>query len=382
MLSDSPTISRFSIHSDHHHLHRCSYNHHSQSHSPPSPPPPSHLRKIQILRLRRNFQISAIDAAQPFYYESKISDCIAKSKTLKIAIVGFGIFGQFLAKTLVRQGHNVLAHSRTDYSAVATELGVSFYSNADDLCEEHPEVILLCTSILSTDKVLRSLPLQRLKRSTLFVDVLSVKEFAKDLFLQILPSDFDILCTHPMFGPESGKNIWKNLPFVYDKVRIGHDEARVSRCQKFIDAFAKEGCIMKEMTCAEHDQHAAESQFITHTVGRILEKLDLCSTPINTKGYEKLLDLVDNTSSDSFELYYGLFMYNKNAMEQLERLDLAFESLKKELFGHLHVVLRKQLVGSGGRHLGFSHEAPVLSKLPRNGNGNKLSLNGNENGNG
>ncbi|KAK4404187.1 Arogenate dehydrogenase 2, chloroplastic [Sesamum angolense] len=44
-------------------------------------------------------------------------------------------------------------------------------------------------------------------------------------------------------------------------------------------------------------------------------------------------------------LYYGLFMYNKNAMEQLERLDLAFEALKKELFGHLHEILRKQLFG-------------------------------------
>ncbi|KAK9076752.1 hypothetical protein SSX86_005086 [Deinandra increscens subsp. villosa] len=362
MLTISPPISRISNLSVCHHLH-------SISRLLPPPPLPSNQRNSKTLRLHRNFQISAIDAAQPFDYESKISDRIAKSKTLKIAIVGFGNFGQFLAKTLVRQGHSVLAHSRTDYSAAAAEIGVSFYSNADDLCEEHPEVILLCTSILSTDKVLRSLPLQRLKRSTLFVDVLSVKEFAKDLFLQILPLDFDILCTHPMFGPESGKNSWKDLPFVYDKVRIGSDKARVSRCEKFLDSFAREGCVMKEMTCAEHDQHAAESQFITHTVGRVLEKLNLDSTPINTKGYERLLDLVENTSSDSFELYYGLFMYNKNAMEQLERLDLAFESLKKELFGHLHDVLRKQLFGTRERSLGVLQRPPALSKLPTNGSG-------------
>ncbi|KAD4180187.1 hypothetical protein E3N88_28788 [Mikania micrantha] len=368
MISISPRISNIPSLSGHQRLRHNRYNLVSISHRQP-PSPPSHLQSPKTLRLRRSFQIFAIDAAQPFDYESKLSDRIAKSKTLKIAIVGFGNFGQFLAKTLVRQGHNVLAYSRTDYSAVAGDLGVSFYSNADDLCEEHPEVILLCTSILSTDKVLRSLPLQRLKRSTLFVDVLSVKEFAKDLFLQILPSDFDILCTHPMFGPESGKHSWKDLPFVYDKVRIGSDESRISRCEKFLDAFAREGCIMKEMTCAEHDQHAAESQFITHTVGRVLEKLNLDSTPINTKGYERLLDLVENTSSDSFELYYGLFMYNKNAMEQLERLDLAFESLKKELFGHLHDVLRKQLFGTRGRALGGLQQPPSLSKLPPNGNG-------------
>ncbi|PHU11295.1 Arogenate dehydrogenase 1, chloroplastic [Capsicum chinense] len=90
-----------------------------------------------------------------------------------------------------------------------------------------------------------------------------------------------------------------------------------------------------------------------HTMGRVLEKLDLETTPINTKGYETLLNLVENTASDSFDLYYGLFMYNKNAMEELERLDLAFEALK-ELFGHLHEVLRRQLFGkaeeAGQRH--------------------------------
>ncbi|KAI3518418.1 hypothetical protein L1887_07141 [Cichorium endivia] len=93
-------------------------------------------------RLRHSFRISAIDAAQPFDYESRLSDHIAKSKTLKIAIVGFGNFSQFLAKTLVCQGHTVLAHSRTDYSAVAADIAVSFYSNADDLCEEHPETLV------------------------------------------------------------------------------------------------------------------------------------------------------------------------------------------------------------------------------------------------
>jgi arogenate dehydrogenase (NADP+) len=328
-------------------------------------PPPLHLTSISLPQHHRcrRLVIHALDAAQPFDYESRISDRLAKSSKLKVAIVGFGNFGQFLAKALVRQGHQVLAYSRSDYSADALDLGVSFFRDANDLCEEHPEVILLCTSIMSTERVLRSLPLQRLKRNTLFVDVLSVKEFPRNLFAQVLPLDFDILCTHPMFGPESGKDSWKGLPFVYDKVRVGSDETRVSRCDRFLDVFAKEGCRMVEMSCAEHDRHAAESQFITHTVGRVLEKLMLEKTPINTKGYETLLDLVENTRSDSFELYYGLFLYNKNSMEQLERLDLAFEALKKELFGHLHNVVRKQLFGIGEG----SNERISLEKLHQNG---------------
>ncbi|OMO61672.1 Prephenate dehydrogenase [Corchorus olitorius] len=286
---------------------------------------------------------------QPYEFKGKISETIDDSSRLKIAIIGFGNFGQFLAKTFVSQGHSVLAYSRTDYSDVAQKLGVSYFSDAEDLCEEHPDVILLCTSILSTEKVLKSLPLHRLKRSTLFVDVLSVKEFPRNLFLQNLPPDFDILCTHPMFGPESGKNGWKDLAFVFDKVRTGSDENRTARCSRFLDIFGQEGCRMVEMSCAEHDWHAAGSQFITHTIGRVLEKLKLESTPINTKGYETLLKLVENTAGDSFDLYYGLFMYNVNAMEQLERLDLAFESLKKQLFGRLHGFFQRQLVGNSER---------------------------------
>nr|DAD18467.1 TPA_asm: hypothetical protein HUJ06_019930 [Nelumbo nucifera] len=69
-----------------------------------------------------------------------INDRLEKSTKLKIAIIGFGNFGQFLAKTLVRQGHTVLAHSRSNYLAVARELGVSSFSDPDDLYEKHPEL--------------------------------------------------------------------------------------------------------------------------------------------------------------------------------------------------------------------------------------------------
>ncbi|GAA0170044.1 dehydrogenase [Lithospermum erythrorhizon] len=316
----------------------------------------------QFQQKPKSLKINAIDAAQPFDYESQISNRFIQSTKLKIAIVGFGNFGQFLAKAFIHQGHTVFAHSRTDYSDAANSIGATFFLDPHDLCENHPDVILLCTSIISTKQVLLSLPVQRLKRNTLFVDVLSVKEFPRNLFLDLLPAHFDILCTHPMFGPESGKESWTDLAFVFDKVRIGNENNRVVRVERFLDIFKKEGCRMVEMSCAEHDRYAAGSQFITHTMGRVLEKLNLQTTPINTKGYETLLDLVDNTSSDSFDLYYGLFMYNEKAMEELQRLGEAFEELKMQLFGHLHELNRNQLFGKqSGR------EKPYYSKLKRSG---------------
>uniref|UniRef100_A0A0D3GKP9 Prephenate/arogenate dehydrogenase domain-containing protein n=1 Tax=Oryza barthii TaxID=65489 RepID=A0A0D3GKP9_9ORYZ len=276
------------------------------------------LRRVGVaaasIRLRAA-RATGGDARQPFDHvprgveevgEMEEDEERRRRRGLKIAVVGFGNYGQFLTRTLVRQGHTVLAHSRSDYSAVAAELGATYFTDAHDLVECHPDVVLLVTSILSAEAVLRSLPVHRLRRDTLFADVLSVKEFPRNLLLGTLPEEFDIICTHPMFGSTSSR-------------------ARAAAC------------------CAEHDAHAAETQFLTHTVGRTLAMLELQTTPINTKGYETLLRLVDNTCSDSFDLYNGLFMYNNNSTELLNRLEWAMDSVKKRLFDGLHDVLRRQL---------------------------------------
>jgi hypothetical protein len=43
----------------------------------------------------------------PFDFEHRAQERLAKKRQLKIGIVGFGTFGQFLAKRLVEAGHKV-----------------------------------------------------------------------------------------------------------------------------------------------------------------------------------------------------------------------------------------------------------------------------------
>lgn len=69
----------------------------------------------------------------------------------------------------------MIATSRTLYAEEAAEIGVTFYKNPDDFCESHPDVVIFATSILSLETVLKKFPVQRLRRSTLIVDVASVK---------------------------------------------------------------------------------------------------------------------------------------------------------------------------------------------------------------
>uniref|UniRef100_A0A453S5P0 Prephenate/arogenate dehydrogenase domain-containing protein n=1 Tax=Aegilops tauschii subsp. strangulata TaxID=200361 RepID=A0A453S5P0_AEGTS len=158
---------------------------------------------------------------------------------LRVGIIGFGNFGQFIARGIQRQGHAVLATSRSDYSEYCSAHGIRFFS-LEALCEEQPDVLLVCSSILSTESVVRATPLAKLRPDTIVADVLSVKQFPRNLLLEILPPEFGIVCTHPMFGPESGKHGWSKLPFVYDKVRVAEEGGQKAKCDRFLSIFEQE----------------------------------------------------------------------------------------------------------------------------------------------
>lgn len=88
---------------------------------------------------------------------------------------------------------------------------------------------------------------------------------------------------------------------------------------------------MIEMSCEQHDEYAASSQFITHLTGRILWQQNLAPTPIDTKGFQTVLSLVDNTCSDSFDLFFGLYYYNDHAQVLLRDLREAMSRVERQL---------------------------------------------------
>lgn len=48
------------------------------------------------------------------------------SRRLKIGIIGFGNFGQFMSRTFTKN-HDVIAMGRGDYGAVAREIGACLF---------------------------------------------------------------------------------------------------------------------------------------------------------------------------------------------------------------------------------------------------------------
>jgi len=300
-----------------------------------------------------------------------------RSRPLSIGVLGFGRFGQFIARSFQKYGR-VVVTSRSDYTDIANGMGVKYVplSDLDAFLEEDLDVIVVATSILSFESNIETLvphlekDLVRRARQgksikgPLIVDVLSVKEHARQVMLDLLPAGCDILCTHPMFGPESGKNGWNGLTFVYEKTRIdgvvldqqhqsvidngeafvdfrgevhsihedseAHIEA-MDRMERFLSIWEEEGCHMVPMSAKDHDSFAANSQFITHLMGRILGSQGLAPTPIDTKGFQSVLKLIGSTTADSFELFYGLYKFNTNSLDTILRLRSALDEVVEKL---------------------------------------------------
>jgi aspartate/methionine/tyrosine aminotransferase/prephenate dehydratase/prephenate dehydrogenase len=291
----------------------------------------SHPNKIEfsnsLRHLREIASFVRILGTYPKESEKSILDLSKNiiNNKLTIGILGFGRFGQFLGKELVKK-FKVIATSRTNYKIIANNNNIKFYDTLDKFFTNKMDYLIVSTSILSFEKIILKISKYDLS-NTLVIDVCSVKTFPKEIMIKNLKCS-DLLCTHPMFGPDSGKTSWVGLPFVYENVRIKNKQ----RAKEFINFFSQKGCSMLELSCEKHDEYAASSQFITHLTGRILSKLNLKTTPINTNGFNMLLGLINNTEKDSLELFQGLYKYNKNSEIQLKK----FKNSLFEIYNNLN----------------------------------------------
>jgi len=51
------------------------------------------------------------------------------------------------------------------------------------------------------------------------------------------------------------------------------------------------------------------------------------ATPIDTKGFQSVLRLIESTTADSFDLFYGLYKYNNNSVDTIVNLKNAMEEV-------------------------------------------------------
>ncbi|MCS6816791.1 MAG: prephenate dehydrogenase/arogenate dehydrogenase family protein [Blastocatellia bacterium] len=244
------------------------------------------------------------------------------SEALTCAIVGFGRFGQLLARIL-REEFSVLAYDRQPDHATAREIGAEVVSLATACAAD---ALFFCVPISQLESAIREAR-PHLHPGTVIMDTCSVKLYPIEVMRRELPGDVEVLGTHPLFGPDSAKDGIRGLRIVFCPLRVSATTLNFWR-----SFWERRGVRVLEMSPDEHDRQAAYSQGITHFVGRVLGELRLEPGEITTKGFEAIRGVIEQTTHDTWQLFHDLQHYNPYTPQMREDLIRAFTNVMLKLY--------------------------------------------------
>jgi prephenate dehydrogenase len=237
-----------------------------------------------------------------------------------LSIIGFGTFGQFIAPHLTPH-FEVSVWNRTDYMQKAQELQVKWVSIKEAL---QSQIIILCTNISYFEEFLIE-NASFFNPYALVIDVASVKIKPLRLMQQYLPKTCEIVATHPLFGPQSGKNGIAGLNMVVCKSENDAHLCVVDFCKEIL----KLQVYIK--TAEEHDKEMAYVQGLTHYIARAVSMLNLPETPLTTKAFEHLKTASELLKNDSIQLFMSIENDNPYSDQVRQDFNLALQELEKML---------------------------------------------------
>ena len=236
-----------------------------------------------------------------------------------VGIIGFGRFGKVLANIL-EKGFTVRVFDVREQPSYSN---VEFVDLNSIIKEKN---IFIAVPIREFFNLIKKIA-PKLNKN-IIIDVCSIKIYPVKIMNDILPDSIDIIATHPMFGPDSF-NVNKKL-----KMMMFSERDKYGQYNFWKHYFSDQGIDIFEMSPEKHDRLAASTQGITHYLGRMLKEFGIQKTNLDTQGFIELLDLVEQTCNDSWELFSDLQKYNPYTDKIVNRLTDALrivgDKLKKE----------------------------------------------------
>jgi prephenate dehydrogenase len=253
---------------------------------------------------------------------------------------------------MIKDDFDVVIHDAADTAMdAAKRAGFHTASLPEALAAD---TIFYCVPISTFEDTIRAhvAHLANLGHTPTLIDLLSVKLHPKAVFDHHLPAGHPAMLAHPMFGPDSvaaagvtGQTI------VLDQYRL--DDVAFGRWTQY---FTRKGLNVVAMTADEHDRLAAESQGVTHFVGRTLERFGFAPTQIDTLGTRKLHDIAAQVSNDTWQLFTDLQTHNPHTREMRVRLSAAQDEVFDQLLPD-RLTGDRLVVGIQGGRGSFNEEA-------------------------
>jgi prephenate dehydrogenase len=236
-------------------------------------------------------------------------------KRQQIGIIGFGVFGRFMYRHLVRYFDIVVY----DVVPQGEDGSVQFVTLAQAAA---CQVVIVAVPVQRQEALFKDLS-KLVNPQALVLDVSSVKSRPVELMQQYLPDSCSILATHPLFGPQSGKDGIDGLNIVLWPVRIG--DGMYAKVKSFLQDELKLTVI--ERSPEVHDREMSYVQSLTFFIGRALGRMSIPDLELKTATYQHLLDVQRIVGGDTDELFYTIQHENPYALD-----------IRKAFLEELHIV--------------------------------------------
>lgn len=239
----------------------------------------------------------------------------------KLGLFGLGAFGRLIVKHLSPY-FDILAYDPSPAAKTfARRHNVSLVSLADAAA---CPIVILATPI----RTLKALCIEiapHVQKRALVIDVGSVKIKPAQWLLESMPPEVSILCTHPLFGPQSAHKGISDLEIVVCPVRVAHLMPIIRFLEKTLDLK------VSQTTPEHHDETLAAVQGLTHMIAKVMSGLGPLPTEHTTRSYDLLMKGVGLVSGDSDELFFSIERDNPFASDIRKRFFKEIEALRLRL---------------------------------------------------
>ena len=242
----------------------------------------------------------------------------------KVSIVGFGRFGKVLYR-LLKNDFIITIYTRNPIISDIPFTPQTILTNSIEEIYQN-EVIFFAVPIDTFEEVI-STHQKYFRPDHLLIDVLSVKIYPQKVLEKYLKgSQTQALLTHPMFGPDSSRNGFDGLPIIMDQFKTSNENYEFWK-----NYFGNKKLRIIEMSAKDHDRLAANSQGLTHFIGRLLSAYGLKSSSIDSLGTKKLLEVIEQTSNDTWQLFTNLQHFNPYTKSMRLKLGDTYDQLYDKL---------------------------------------------------
>ena len=217
---------------------------------------------------------------------------------MKISLIGYGRLGKLISSFLKR-----------DFDLQVFDKNMDTDLNAI----KNARIVILAVPISSMEEVCQQIS-PYISTETIVVDVCSVKEYPIEIMRKTLPPKTKILGTHPMFGPDSVNDTLFGTKLVLCNESVSADF--LNKVKAYLE---NQGMRLIEVSPTEHDQAIANTLLLSHFIGNGLLDFGAKEELIDTKGYRRLLRILETVKNDTGQLFKDMNKYNRFARPMREK---------------------------------------------------------------